>query len=308
MKKRIISTILCIISVFSVFTMAATTAAAANYTTSYGSYAAPSSSDYAYWNGKKVCKASGTTTSEIKWMQAALNYCIQNRGLSASKLNVDGSFGPASKQTTLAFQRKYGLSADGSFGPATISKMKTVLNPQKGTETTIQNTAAPSLIWPLENGQGTVSHKAGEVRSSHKHAGTDIAATSGTAILAIADGEVLYTIASTGEKGYRSRGYCVVIKHGNYFCVYQHMKSAPKVSKGEKVSQGKVIGYVGNTGESYGAHLHFEIAKYDTLKKTGTCPNYLYNDINNNANPTYYSISRGSQSGSYYSLNLDSHI
>lgn len=106
---------------------ASASASTTSTTTSYSSYTAPSSSDYAYWDGSKVVKASGTTTSEIKWMQAALNYCIVNNGLSASKLTVDGSFGPSSKTTTTAFQKKFGLSADGSFGSATIARMKEVL-------------------------------------------------------------------------------------------------------------------------------------------------------------------------------------
>ena len=120
------STIAKMKSVLSAGTSSASTSTTST-TTSYSSYTAPTSTDYAYWDGSKVVKASGTTTSEIKWMQAALNYCIVNKGLSASKLTVDGSFGPASKTTTTAFQKKFGLSADGSFGSATIARMKEVL-------------------------------------------------------------------------------------------------------------------------------------------------------------------------------------
>lgn len=105
----------------------------ANYTTNYHQYSAPSSSDYAYWNGYSVKRASGTTTSEVKWMQAALNYCIEKEGLDAAKLDVDGSFGPASRKTTLAFQKATGLEQDGSFGPSTIKKMKAVLGDGKAT-------------------------------------------------------------------------------------------------------------------------------------------------------------------------------
>lgn len=129
LSKKLVSVVLALITVFTTLAATATTAFAANYSTSYSSYNEPESNDYAYWNGKKVVKGLGTTTNEIKWMQAALNYCIAKKGLNASKLNVDGSFGPASKKTTTAFQKKYGLSQDGSFGKNTISKMKSVLNP-----------------------------------------------------------------------------------------------------------------------------------------------------------------------------------
>lgn len=128
LSKKLVSVVLALVTVFTTLAATATTAFAANYSTGYSSYNEPESNDYAYWNGKKVVKGSGTTTNEIKWMQAALNYCIAKKGLNASKLDVDGSFGPASKKATTAFQKKYGLSQDGSFGKNTISKMKSVLN------------------------------------------------------------------------------------------------------------------------------------------------------------------------------------
>ena len=122
--KRFVAVVLIVTLLCGIF---AIPASAANNTTDYNAYTAPSSSDYAYWNGSYVVKASGTTTSEIKWMHAALNYCISNKGLSATKLDVDGSFGPASEKACLAFQKKYGLEQDGSFGPSTIAKMKSLL-------------------------------------------------------------------------------------------------------------------------------------------------------------------------------------
>ena len=132
--KKVIAVVLCLITMFSVMSISTV---AANYTTSYTSYSTPSNSgDYAYWNGSKVVRASGTTVSEVKWMQAALNYCIKYRGLSGSYLDVDGSFGPASKKATTAFQKAYGLSVDGSFGPSTIKKMKDVLKSSPNNNTT----------------------------------------------------------------------------------------------------------------------------------------------------------------------------
>lgn len=134
-----------------------TTALAANYSTSYSSYSVPSNSgDYAYWNGSKVVKSRNTTKSEIKWMQSALNYCIKYKGLSASYLDVDGSFGPASKKTTTAFQKKYGLSQDGSFGPSTISKMKNVLS-SNSNKTTSSKTLSINWTYMKKTGKQSVS-------------------------------------------------------------------------------------------------------------------------------------------------------
>lgn len=94
----------------------------------YNAYSSPSSNDYAYWNGSSVVKSSTTTTSEIKWMQTALNFCRDNKGVNfGDYLEIDGSFGPASKNATTCFQQKFGLEVDGRFGAKTIAKMKEVL-------------------------------------------------------------------------------------------------------------------------------------------------------------------------------------
>lgn len=130
--KRILSLLLAFTLLCSLLPTACITAYAANYTTSYNSFTAPDSSDMAYNGGKN----SGTTTDEIKWMQAALNYCIQYKGLSATLLDVDGVFGAASAAATKAFQSKYGLTADGYFGSGTIAKMKSVLSGSTTSTTT----------------------------------------------------------------------------------------------------------------------------------------------------------------------------
>lgn len=87
-----------------------------------------------------------------------------------------------------------------------------------------------------------------------QHKGVDFAAPIGTPIRAAGDG----TVASVGvQNGY---GNVVVLKHwANYSTAYAHMsRFAANLKKGEKVAQGDVIGYVGMTGWSTGAHLHYE--------------------------------------------------
>ena len=106
------------------------------------------------------------------------------------------------------------------------------------------------LIWPVN---GPVTGVFGEVRPGHMHAGIDIAVPEGTPIRAADSGRV----ALMGYVG----GY------GNYTCVqhtasmstcYGHQSSFA-TSNGASVSQGQVIGYSGNTGNSTGPHLHFEV-------------------------------------------------
>ncbi len=85
------------------------------------------------------------------------------------------------------------------------------------------------------------------------HSGLDLAASEGTPIFAANSGPILYA-------GWNSWGYgnTVVIGHGPFSTLYGHMSSLA-VACGNTVSAGQVIGYVGNTGNSSGPHLHFEI-------------------------------------------------
>ena len=161
--------ILCLVTVFSVMSISAS---AANYTNNFVRYSAPANSgDYAYWNAssKKVVKSSSTTINEIRWMQAALNYCRAYEGLSfKSTLDVDGSFGPATKEATIAFQRAVNvainnrilniskLTVDGSFGPATIVAMKKVLNDGWKTFAVVIPTR-PTTLSSTTNTQKTIS-------------------------------------------------------------------------------------------------------------------------------------------------------
>ena len=90
--------------------------------------------------------------------------------------------------------------------------------------------------------------------ASTYHQGVDLSAPSGTPIYASRTGIV--TAATYGK----SAGYYVSINHGDgYSSIYMHMTNYV-VSKGQAVSAGQVIGYVGSTGVSTGPHLHFGIA------------------------------------------------
>ena len=94
------------------------------------------------------------------------------------------------------------------------------------------------------------------------HHGIDIAGPQGTPIIASAEGTVVTAISgcrvgdSSCGGGY---GNYVIIGHSNGdFTLYAHMKET-KVSVGQTVQQGQVIGLLGTTGSSTGPHLHFEI-------------------------------------------------
>ena len=97
------------------------------------------------------------------------------------------------------------------------------------------------------------------------HRGTDYAAPGGTEIYAVSGGVV------TAAAYHWSWGYYVQVYHGKddngntYSTLYAHMNSAPVVSVGQPVEKGKVLGYVGSTGNSTGNHLHLEMKVNNVL-------------------------------------------
>jgi hypothetical protein len=89
----------------------------------------------------------------------------------------------------------------------------------------------------------------------------------GEPVVAHSDGTVVF--CQTGQKnntnatGNASYGNCVKIDHGDgYTTLYAHLAKIT-VKKGDRVDRGQVIGTMGNTGRSFGMHLHFEVRKVE---------------------------------------------
>ena len=85
------------------------------------------------------------------------------------------------------------------------------------------------------------------------HAGIDLAAPTGTPIRAAAAGRVIVAEPTGGYGNY------TCVDHGNSVSTCYAHQSRLGTSRGATVAQGELIGYVGNTGNSFGAHLHFEV-------------------------------------------------
>lgn len=119
-------------------------------------------------------------------------------------------------------------------------------------------TSSSGFLYPLPSGTSYVSCAYGyryhPIYGYYAmHYGVDLAAGSGTPIYAVKSGTV--TVATYSNVN----GYYVTLNHNDGFAsLYAHMTNYI-VSPGEYVSQGQVIGYVGTTGWSTGAHLHFEV-------------------------------------------------
>ncbi len=90
------------------------------------------------------------------------------------------------------------------------------------------------------------------------HHGVDFAAKRGTFVRAIGDGKILH--AGWQKGGY---GRMIEIQHDSvYSSRYAHLQRlAPGLKTGATIRKGQIIGYVGSTGRSTGAHLHFELYK-----------------------------------------------
>ena len=121
------------------------------------------------------------------------------------------------------------------------------------------NSAARTLIRTpisgarLSSSFGHRKHPVSGFNAVHK--GVDFAAPRGTPIIAAGSG----VIREAGWKG--SFGRYIRIRHNaTYDTAYAHMsRIAPSIRPGARVKQGEIIGYVGSTGRSTGAHLHYEV-------------------------------------------------
>lgn len=85
------------------------------------------------------------------------------------------------------------------------------------------------------------------------HNGLDFGVPVGTPVRSTMDGRVVY--AGWNDQGY---GNLVIVENGPYRTYYAHLSSIP-VSVGQQVAAGTIIGLSGNTGNSTGPHLHYEI-------------------------------------------------
>lgn len=129
----------------------------------------------------------------------------------------------------------------------------------------------------ISSGYGSRRHPILGFTKMHK--GIDFAAPTGTPVYA-AGGGVLVEMRRKGSYG----KYIKIFHNAKYSTAYAHLNSfASRLSRGAKVSQGQVVGYVGSTGRSTGSHLHYEViesgAQVDPLAiKSGTGKKLMNNE------------------------------
>lgn len=101
---------------------------------------------------------------------------------------------------------------------------------------------------------GSVTSGFGPRSLGDTHLGIDFADSCGSPVYAASDGEVKFV----GKEA--MGGNAILISHGDVDTLYVHMQEgANKVKEGDQVKAGDLISEIGNTGMSYGCHLHFEV-------------------------------------------------
>jgi murein DD-endopeptidase MepM/ murein hydrolase activator NlpD len=123
------------------------------------------------------------------------------------------------------------------------------------------------LAWPLENPFITqlfgVTKDSVRLYASGSHNGIDLRASRGTPLTSPAKGEVVGTGDTDIACPKASYGKWVLIRHDNGLTTLMAHFDVIKVSTGQSVETGDLIGYSGNTGYSTGPHLHFSVFASD---------------------------------------------
>ena len=164
------------------------------------------------------------------------------------------------RQEELALQQQQQQSGNSGSSSGTPSVQQPTYTPP------VQSSG--SFIWPAP-GFSYISSYYGPRWISDFHNGIDIgdAGIHGGAAVASQGGTVIAVSSSCTHDYAKSYGcgcggnygnYVLISHDGTFSTMYAHLSSV-SVSVGDYVSQGQVIGYIGNTGFSTGAHLHFEV-------------------------------------------------
>lgn len=151
---------------------------------------------------------------------------------------IDGRFGPELRSALIRFQRASALRADGVAGETTFARLR---RPPRSSPI--------PLGWPL---LVQVGDRYGP-RSFRFHAGIDLPAPTGTAVIASGAGKVTWAAPRGGW------GNLVTVDHGHGVrTMYAHLATID-VKVGQWLAGGAVLGHVGSTGDATGPHLHFEV-------------------------------------------------
>ena len=212
---------------------------------------------------QKVISDLQTIRQQLADDKAALEE--QNESLAASKQELEGEISESMKLLAEYIKTEEGKQAEYDAIKAEEEALDDLIAAAeaKARELGMDDIAGTvgGYAWPC-NGIRWITSKFGGRQSpggigSTNHKGVDIGTPSGTPVLAAKAGKVSW---ASWNGGY---GNCVIVSHGRgNSTLYGHLSSY-NVKVGDMVSQGQVIAYSGNTGNSTGPHLHFGVMEND---------------------------------------------
>lgn len=195
----------------------------------------------------------GSHGTDVKQLQKALRALRYN-------ITPDGDFGPITDRKVRDYERKHHLKVDGIVGS---SEARMILSSAAAAQSsnpppsTNPPPASGAHVFPVEGpfNFGGAGSRFGAPRGDHTHQGQDVAAAEGTPLVSVSNGYVYWRAYQSGGAG----NYVVIAGSDGYDYVYMHLRDAALVHTGDSVTAGEPIGYVGQTGDAQGPHLHFEV-------------------------------------------------
>ncbi|WP_411044800.1 M23 family metallopeptidase [Treponema sp. TIM-1] len=200
---------------------------------------------------------------QSRGFQATLSNTLSTLGTDASGGNAGSAAGELSSffdirelstGTLQEVTEVQQLAAYLSAAVEPLQELRTILDSQNTLLTEI-----PS-IWPIKGGIGHISSFFGQnihpfTGQYYIHKGIDLSTyRQGDPIVATADGQVVTVDSEQGGFG----NYIIIRHKHGFYTRYAHLLSF-RVTTGQRVQQGEIIGYIGNTGLSTGPHLHYEV-------------------------------------------------
>ena len=196
----------------------------------------------------------GATGKQVRVLQRVLTAV-------GYRVRVTGYFGALTRAQVRRFQKNWTLPIVGYVGPATARALRDALAgrkpPARNAQPVPPAVSVDGWTFPIRGAHnyGSADNRYGAPRSGHTHAGQDIFANCGTPEVAARGGKVIDT-GYGGDAGYYVAVHTLDTQY-DYF--YAHLRSSSTVRAGQTVSTGQLVGYVGETGDAVGCHLHFEL-------------------------------------------------
>lgn len=169
---------------------------------------------------------------------------IDNENWYQNRQEVRAQGQPGSRQIDVILTMENGVETDHEVVAQSINRIATPTIIERGTR------EREEFIWPVKS---YVFSSPFGWRNNRMHKGIDLSCPQGTTVMAALDG----TVVSAGwVNGY---GNCITIKHRDGLMTRYGHNSELLVEEGQTVTQGQTIALSGNTGNSSGPHVHFEI-------------------------------------------------